>query len=169
MVLHIYHAAVGEKEFQFSTDINKLTPELYEADVNKAIEEVSTTILEQLAGEDALCCTCKTAPATRLIHHTMLFAETFPPRVEDLPQPVCNSANCEAVAKANYMMDMEDATTAQGRPSPNGCFHCHKGANGAVKAAPLLRCSRCKVAKYCTAECQKADWKIHRQVCKPDK
>ena len=54
MVLHIYHAAVGEKEFQFSTDINKLTPELYEADVNKAIEEVSTTILEQLAGEDAL-------------------------------------------------------------------------------------------------------------------
>ncbi|CAG9568823.1 MYND finger domain-like protein [Leishmania major strain Friedlin] len=166
MVLHIYHAAVGEKEFQFSTNINKLTQETYELDVNEAIEEVSSTILEQLTGEDALCCECKAAPATRLIHHTMLFAETFPPRVEDLPQPVCNSANCEAVAKSRYLMDMEDATTAQGMPSPNGCFHCHKGARGAA-TVPLQRCSRCKVAKYCSVECQKADWKVHKQVCAP--
>ncbi|AYU76060.1 MYND finger domain-like protein [Leishmania donovani] len=168
MVLHIYHAAVGEKEFQFSTNINKLTQETYELDVNEAIEEVSSTILEQLTDEDALCCVCKAAPATRLIHHTMLFAETFPPRVEDLPQPVCNSANCEVVAKSRYLMDMEDATTAQGMPSPNGCFHCHKGARGAATTSvPLQRCSRCKVAKYCSVECQKADWKVHKQVCTP--
>ena len=29
------------------------------------------------------------------------------------------------------------------------------------------RCSRCKVAIYCGAECQKAHWKTHRADCKP--
>ncbi|KAG5485867.1 hypothetical protein CUR178_07460 [Leishmania enriettii] len=169
MVLHIYHATVGEKEFQFSTNIHTLTQETYERDVNKAINEVSSTLLEQLTGDDALCCTCKVTPATRLIHHTMLFTETFPPCVEDLPQPVCNSANCEAVAKASYLMDMEDATTAQGMASPNGCFHCHRGARGTATTAavPLQRCSRCRLAKYCSLECQRADWKAHKQVCAP--
>lgn len=166
-MLHIYHAAVGEKEFQFSTEINNRAPELYEADIAKVIKEVTSTILEQLSGEDAVCCACKAVPATRLIHNTMLFAEVFPPRVEDMPQPVCNSTNCEAVAKARQMMLMEEALAFEGRPRPNGCFYCHKGANAVLMAAPLLRCSRCKIAKYCTAECQKSDWKVHKQVCSP--
>lgn len=165
MVLHIYHATVGEKEFQCSTEISKLTPELYEADVRKLIDEVSFTILAQLTGADAMCFACKTARATQLLHHTMLFAEVFPPRVEDMPQPLCNSEECKAAANALHMMNLEEVITAQGRPSPNGCFHCHKGANVVEMAAPLLRCSRCKVAKYCTAKCQKADWRAHKHVC----
>ena len=27
-------------------------------------------------------------------------------------------------------------------------------------------CNRCKKAKYCSAECQKADWSIHKKECK---
>ena len=28
-----------------------------------------------------------------------------------------------------------------------------------------LRCSRCKVRVYCSAKCQRGDWKEHRRTC----
>ncbi|EJD46108.1 hypothetical protein AURDEDRAFT_164765 [Auricularia subglabra TFB-10046 SS5] len=31
----------------------------------------------------------------------------------------------------------------------------------------VLRCSRCKDAVYCSAECQTADWKKHKRACHP--
>lgn len=41
-----------------------------------------------------------------------------------------------------------------------GCFEC--GAS-----SPKLRCSRCKLAKYCNPNCQKVDWKkTHKSLCK---
>lgn len=36
------------------------------------------------------------------------------------------------------------------------------------KAPSSLVCSRCKVVRYCGADCQKADWKnAHKKACKP--
>lgn len=36
------------------------------------------------------------------------------------------------------------------------------------KSASSLVCSRCKVVRYCGAECQKQDWKsTHKNTCKP--
>lgn len=32
-------------------------------------------------------------------------------------------------------------------------------------AKPLNRCGRCGTAAYCSAECQKEDWKVHKWVC----
>ncbi|EOA88138.1 uncharacterized protein SETTUDRAFT_108236 [Exserohilum turcica Et28A] len=29
------------------------------------------------------------------------------------------------------------------------------------------RCSRCKAAYYCDRNCQKSDWKTHRNICEP--
>ena len=41
-----------------------------------------------------------------------------------------------------------------------GCFEC--GA-----PSPRLRCSRCKLAKYCNPDCQKTDWKkTHKSLCR---
>src|SRR5436305_13498948 len=40
-----------------------------------------------------------------------------------------------------------------------------KASNGTSEA--LLTCTRCKTAKYCCKECQKADWKEHKAVCIP--
>lgn len=35
-----------------------------------------------------------------------------------------------------------------------------------VDFASLLVCARCRTVKYCDADCQRADWKVHKRVCK---
>jgi hypothetical protein len=29
----------------------------------------------------------------------------------------------------------------------------------------LLRCARCRIAEYCSKECQKKHWEVHKYVC----
>lgn len=43
------------------------------------------------------------------------------------------------------------------------CISCSK--TGTLEA-PLLCCSRCRVVWYCSRECQRAHWKIHKVYCK---
>jgi hypothetical protein len=43
------------------------------------------------------------------------------------------------------------------------CARCEKGA----KESKLRFCSRCKVAAYCSEECQRAHWKEHKKECTP--
>ena len=45
--------------------------------------------------------------------------------------------------------------------SAESCAHCGK------QGAGFKRCSACRQAAYCGAECQKADWKRHRKRCAP--
>ena len=49
------------------------------------------------------------------------------------------------------------------RPRCNKCGRHDKkdGSSGA-----LLGCARCKKARYCSADCQKANWKSHKIICK---
>ncbi|KAJ3551109.1 hypothetical protein NM688_g4930 [Phlebia brevispora] len=43
-----------------------------------------------------------------------------------------------------------------------------KSAKADAEDVKMMYCSRCKVATYCSAECQRADWKRHKQEpCKP--
>ena len=42
------------------------------------------------------------------------------------------------------------------------CNGCRKHESGDVK---LLKCARCKTALYCSAACQKGDWKTHKLQC----
>ncbi len=48
---------------------------------------------------------------------------------------------------------------------PNWCIKCNK----IDASANLSVCPRCKLATYCSRECQEADWKAHRPLCSPDK
>jgi|SaaInl74LU_5_DNA_1037368.scaffolds.fasta_scaffold96411_2 hypothetical protein len=41
-----------------------------------------------------------------------------------------------------------------------GCAHCRK------KDVTTKRCTGCKFEKYCSVDCQKADWKKHKPTCK---
>ena len=45
--------------------------------------------------------------------------------------------------------------------SVDSCAHCGKQGVG------FKRCSSCKQAFYCGAECQNADWKRHKKACAP--
>lgn len=54
------------------------------------------------------------------------------------------------------------ANDATGRET-NVCRLCGKSEK--PDGSALMTCSRCKRAKYCSRDCQKADWKQHRNVC----
>lgn len=43
------------------------------------------------------------------------------------------------------------------------CVNCLKDVD--PKKGPIKRCARCKIASYCSKECQMADWKRHRVEC----
>ncbi|KAF8957173.1 hypothetical protein BDZ97DRAFT_118334 [Flammula alnicola] len=43
------------------------------------------------------------------------------------------------------------------------CAQCTKYAE---EGKELLRCGKCKIAWYCSKDCQKKQWPIHKQVCK---
>ncbi|KAI1505698.1 hypothetical protein F5X99DRAFT_428791 [Biscogniauxia marginata] len=45
-----------------------------------------------------------------------------------------------------------------------GCAAC--GMKKARDGADLMSCARCRKLKYCSRECQRADWKNHKVVCK---
>ena len=41
----------------------------------------------------------------------------------------------------------------------SSCAKCGKSANAF--------CFNCKIVQYCSRECQKADWKLHKTNCRP--
>jgi MYND finger len=47
------------------------------------------------------------------------------------------------------------------------CAECGRTESEAeVWGAPLLRCARCGVVKYCDVECQRSDYKAHKSRCR---
>ncbi|TLD27938.1 hypothetical protein E2P81_ATG06284 [Venturia nashicola] len=64
------------------------------------------------------------------------------------------------------MEALEKAMAALIENDRSGCNRCEKEKQESGKA--LLTCARCLKAKYCSAECQKADWKAHKKVCRKD-
>lgn len=50
---------------------------------------------------------------------------------------------------------------------PGLCGEC-SASQGEVGHA-LLQCARCKDRRYCSSECQKKHWNIHKKLCKPAK
>jgi SET domain-containing protein len=45
------------------------------------------------------------------------------------------------------------------------CCYCKK-LETQMDNALLMKCQRCKIAYYCSKECQVADWKRHKRPCK---
>lgn len=50
-----------------------------------------------------------------------------------------------------------------GYMADKNCSHCSKTPD---ENGPFQRCGACKVARYCSKDCQKADWEKHKALCK---
>ena len=38
--------------------------------------------------------------------------------------------------------------------------------DGQVERSKLMKCEQCRYMQYCSSECQKADWPLHKETCK---
>ncbi|KAF9466837.1 hypothetical protein BDZ94DRAFT_1212419 [Collybia nuda] len=48
------------------------------------------------------------------------------------------------------------------KPDKTSCIKCGRAE---LPGQALQRCGKCRTAPYCSVECQKADWKLHKVVC----
>ena len=84
------------------------------------------------------------------------FLATFlTPLYLDNPYPEDNNMERVKVFK------MPGRSLRSPRFNRNICDECGKESNVKLKC-----CSKCKLAYYCSADCQRADWKKHKIVCK---
>ena len=58
----------------------------------------------------------------------------------------------------------EQRAAAKAAPRTDMCYYC-RAQDSEVK---LLVCSRCKLAAYCSPDCQRKDWKFHKTRCSPN-
>ncbi|KAJ6543709.1 ankyrin, partial [Mycena vulgaris] len=52
-----------------------------------------------------------------------------------------------------------------GETAPHAENHCD--SCGKTNQGPLKHCAKCKLARYCSVECQKKEWPAHRHICQP--
>jgi len=78
------------------------------------------------------------------------------PRIVDLLKDAKASEYVEGEVPAAHVAPPYVVPT----PPPPKCRGCGK------TEGPFRRCGRCKVATYCSAACQRNDWKYHRRTCK---
>jgi hypothetical protein len=102
-----------------------------------------------------------------------LIKQKYMERTGTLQAAVPGMRSAEAVADQSKLQKRDEC-----------CWNCGKTAKDVAKAGAgegvgssssssankkLLKCSRCKRALYCSAECQKVHWKAaHKAMCKPD-
>ena len=74
------------------------------------------------------------------------------------------SGTLTAAERRTALRTLQAAHSTAGRAQVSPKSTCDACAQN---AAGLRMCSRCKLASYCSRECQVAHWKEHKRVCQP--
>ena len=106
------------------------------------------------AGPNPLCIICGKAADPRFVHRLQF---TKLPGTPTFCKTTC-SASC-------YGAVMRVAEQSQKGVYVVNCV-CGKDITGSGPAS-RPRCARCKLTYYCSRECQKRDWKVHKLMCQP--
>lgn len=94
--------------------------------------------------------------AEKLVCQPGLYDRDVQTFVMDYPKPVCQNPGCDLIIRqrmqaANQQKGMLDRELFV-------CMHCGKKAG-------LAKCSKCRLAAYCSKECQERHWPQHKSAC----
>jgi hypothetical protein len=112
-------------------------------------------------------------PATTLYHHpTSMLHHDDDPRIRNFSRPICfEGTPCwhgyqRRISYANEMAtrQFEDVDVQSFCSSSIRCGYCAKA--DVIDGDTLKRCGKCKAIRYCSRECQAADWPNHKKVCR---
>jgi len=130
---------------------------------------------ELLAAYPWKCLRCG-LPATTLVHHPVPILHLDEDKqIRNDPTPVCfDGSRCWKFALScvhETMIALSDifeggsiSTLMPERTSLKRCGYCAKA--DVIDGDTLKKCGTCKVVRYCSSECQAADWPNHKKVCK---
>src|SRR5262249_39698563 len=92
-----------------------------------------------------------------------VFASPLVEEVEDRDEAASEHATTAGGDPLADPSSSSSPTTPLPALTPERCRKC--GATQARGGGDLRRCLRCMVVKYCSVDCQKADWRVHKNEC----
>jgi hypothetical protein len=124
---------------------------------------------ELLAAHPWKCTNCM-RPATTFVHNPMSkLDDDDDPQISSISTPICFEGSPCWEDFASHVH--KRITTTFGGcmqhlfSSSNRCGYCAK-TDAMTADDTLKRCGKCKAIRYCSNECQAADWYNHKKVCK---
>jgi hypothetical protein len=119
------------------------------------------------AASSRQCGQCTSPTAKVLLTPMSWLHHVTDPFVNVWANAVCANGACEMKSRQQIqdmmalIMNSDPAgTQVGGDPATLPCGVC-------AKREKTFRCARCKVVAYCGKDHQKADWNVHKKVCKP--
>jgi hypothetical protein len=64
---------------------------------------------------------------------------------------------------SNSLLESQAEASSSSSAPTNKCASCNAPETDPEK--PLKPCAKCQTVRYCSRDCQKKDWKLHKKIC----